>query len=125
MRSVFLATTMVVFSPAAFAQSNCTLPAPVALMTEVPIPLPPPMTVDGPLVPLMPTAAPIVSEQRTSLPLPPSAPSAPASKTASDLKAIPVFAHIAAAGATLSDLGTSHGLRTISARNGGQAWCFN
>jgi thiol:disulfide interchange protein DsbG len=124
MRSFLLATTMVVFPPAAFAQSNWALPAPVAMGTDAPIPLPPTMTVGGPPVPLMPTATPIVSEQPTPLRLPLSTPAATASKTPSDLKAIPVFAHIAAAGATLSDLGTSHGLRTISARNGAQVMVF-
>jgi thiol:disulfide interchange protein DsbG len=41
-----------------------------------------------------------------------------------ELTAVPVLAHIAAAGATLSDLGLSHGLRTVVARHGAQVMVF-
>jgi thiol:disulfide interchange protein DsbG len=41
-----------------------------------------------------------------------------------DIRSIPALVHIAAAGASLADLGTSHGLRTVYARNGGQVMVF-
>jgi thiol:disulfide interchange protein DsbG len=37
-----------------------------------------------------------------------------------DVEQIPVLKHVAASGATLLDLGAAHGLRGVSARNGGQ-----
>ncbi|NPD66361.1 hypothetical protein HN018_23265 (plasmid) [Lichenicola cladoniae] len=44
--------------------------------------------------------------------------------TADEIKQLPVLVHIATAGASLFDLGSSHGLRTIYARNGGQVMVF-
>lgn len=41
-----------------------------------------------------------------------------------DIKASPALTHIAAAGASLFDLGQSHGLRTVYARNGSQVIVF-
>jgi thiol:disulfide interchange protein DsbG len=133
MRLVLLATTAVAFPLAAFAQSHCALPAAVAMAAEAPIPIPPPIAVGGPPVPLMPTAAP----SATSSAAPP-IPAAPAMSTSvmapsanqggaagsADIRSIPALVHIAAAGASLSDLGTSHGLRTVYARNGGQVMVF-
>jgi thiol:disulfide interchange protein DsbG len=43
---------------------------------------------------------------------------------AADIQAVPALAHIAAAGATLADLGTSHGLRGVYARHGDQVMVF-
>jgi thiol:disulfide interchange protein DsbG len=128
MRKHLLATAMVVFPFAAFAQSHCALPAPVAMTTEAPIPIPPPITVGGPQVPLMPsTATPSAPPpERTpspSKPLP--ATLAAPSQTPAELIAVPALAHIAAAGATLSDLGLSHGLRTVAARHGTQVMVFS
>jgi thiol:disulfide interchange protein DsbG len=127
MRQYLLATAMVVFPLSAFAQSHCALPAPVSMTDEAPIKLPPPITVSGPQVPLMPSlTAPSASLPggTSSFPQPlPAAPAAP-SQTAPELTAVPALAHIAAAGATLSDLGLSHGLRTVVARHGAQVMVF-
>jgi thiol:disulfide interchange protein DsbG len=115
-----------VFPLAAFAQSHCALPAPDAMTAEAPIKLPPPITVGGPQVPLMPSVAPAAAlPTRVSL-SPSSLSTAPdaASQTPAELRAIPALAHIAAAGATLSDLGISHGLRTVAARHGTQVMVF-
>ncbi|MDB5398098.1 MAG: hypothetical protein JWQ55_116, partial [Rhodopila sp.] len=123
----------VVFPLAAFAQSHCALPAAVAMAAEAPIPIPPPIAVGGPPVPLMPTAAPSAASSA-----PPPIPLAPAVSTSvmapsanqggaagsADIRSIPALVHIAAAGASLADLGTSHGLRTVYARNGGQVMVF-
>ncbi len=122
MRSFLLATTMVAFPLAAFAQSHCALPAPVTMAAEAPIQLPLPITVGGPPVPLMPAVAPLPPP--TQAPALPSTAPAAASKIPADFAAIPALAHIAAAGATLSDLGMSHGLRTISARHDAQVMVF-
>jgi thiol:disulfide interchange protein DsbG len=126
MRQYLLATAMVVFPFAALAQSHCALPAPVAMTAEAPIRLPPPIMVGGPQVPLMPSLpAPAALPVRASSP-PTPLPTAPdpASQTPAELMAVPVLAHIAAAGATLSDLGLSHGLRAVAARHGAQVMVF-
>ena len=57
MRQFLLATVVVAFPVAAFAQSHCALPAPVAMTAEAPIKLPPPITVGGPPVQLIPSVA--------------------------------------------------------------------
>jgi hypothetical protein len=145
MRSVLLATTLVVFPFAALAQPHCTVPGPVSTAIEPTIQLPPAITAGGPPVPLMPRAgavAPLPADP-TSVPAPvrgnPDAAAEPAyvtslsakldksvrqSMTPDEIKAFPVLVHIATAGANLFDLGTCHGLRTIYARNGGQVMVF-
>ena len=136
MRSVLLATTLIAVPIAGFAQSQCAIPAPAAMVAEPTIQLPRPVTVGGPPVPLMPTTPP--GPPSTPPPLvSPAAPVAAADKpqpvnrshavttmAADEIKAIPALGHIVAAGANLSDLGTAHGLRTIYARNGGQVMVF-
>ena len=132
MRSLLLSTTLVALPLSAFAQSHCALPAPVAMAAVAPIPLPPPITVGGPPVPLMPNAAlqpsPSVQPPARVAPVKTSALAAGSGSNsmvaAADIQALPALAHIAAAGATLSDLGTSHGLRAISARHGDQVMVF-
>ncbi len=137
MRSVLLATTLVAFPLAAFAQSRCAIPAPDAMVSEPTIQLPSPVTVGGPPVPLMPSvpAGAISVQAPPALPLASAAtesgrPQAASGRQTSttmaldDIKSVPALAHIAAAGATLSDLGTSHGLHAIYARNGGQVMVF-
>ena len=136
MRSVLLATTLVAFPIAAFAQSQCAVQAPVAMVAEPTIQLPRPVTVGGLPVPLMPTIRPGPTSTTTP-PVLPAAPIAAEAKpqivnrsqtgttmAADEIKAIPALGHIVAAGATLSDLGIAHGLRTIYARNGGQVMVF-
>ncbi len=145
MRSVLLATTLVVFPFAAMAQPQCAVPGPISTAIEPTIQLPPAITVGGPPVPLMPRAgavAPLpadptpVSVASQGNPVGPAEPAYLASRSATpdkpvrqlmtpdEIKAIPVLVHIATAGANMFDLGTSHGLRTIYARNGGQVMVF-
>ena len=136
MRSVLLATTLVAFPIAAFAQSQCAVQAPVAMAAEPTIQLPRPVTVGGPPVPLMPTtapgplstmqplASPAASTATTDKPQPLNRSQTGTTMAADEIKAVPALSHIVAAGATLSDLGTAHGLRTIYARNGSQVMVF-
>jgi len=146
MRSVLLATALVALPLAAMAQSHCALPGPVSVAVEPTIQLPPAITVGGPPVPLMPTAgagAPLASAAPASVAVAvqagPSTGDEPAYRADAfatpdkivhqtmnpdEIKAIPVLVHIASVGANLFDLGTSHGLRTIYARNGGQVMVF-
>jgi thiol:disulfide interchange protein DsbG len=132
MRSLLLLTTLVALPLSAFAQSHCALPAPVAAAAIAPIPLPPPITVGGPPVPLMPTAAPqlgpTLQSPAPAAPVKASVSAAGSGSTsvvaAADIQALPALAHIAAAGATLSDLGMSHGLRGVYARHGDQVMVF-
>jgi thiol:disulfide interchange protein DsbG len=145
MRSVLLATTLVVFPFAALAQPHCPVPEPVSTGIEPTIQLPPAITVGGPPVPLMPRAGAVahLPADPTSVPAAvwgnPDVAAEPASlasrsakldksvrqpMTPDEIKAIPVLVHIATAGANLFDLGRSHGLRTIYARNGGQVMVF-
>ena len=137
MRSVLLATTLVAFPLAGFAQSRCAIPARDALVTEPTIQLPHPITVGGPAVPLMPSAPGRATSSQALPALPVVSAAAEGSRqqegsgsqtsttmAPDDIKAVPALAHIAAAGATLSDLGTSHGLRAVYARNGGQVMVF-
>jgi thiol:disulfide interchange protein DsbG len=120
MRAYLLATAMVVFPFTAFAQPHCALSLPTPMQAEAPIELPPPITLGGAPIPLMPAVAPITPVREQTHPKPPPA----TSQTSADLTAIPALAHIAAAGASLSDLGMSHGLRTVSARHGAQVMVF-
>lgn len=141
MRSALLATTLVAFPLAAMAQPQCAWPGPVSAAIEPTIQLPPSITVGGVPVPLMPTAGaggpPIPAS--TAVQADPRAGGDVAYRTSAsampdkivhetmtpdEIKALPVLVHIAAAGASLFDLGTSHGLRTIYARNGGQVMVF-
>jgi len=136
MRSVLLATTLVAFPIAAFAQSQCAVQAPVAMAAEPTIQLPRPMTVGGPPVPLMPTTPPgplstpppfaslVAPIAAADNPKAPNRGQASTTMAAEEIKTIPALSHIASAGAILSDLGTAHGLRTIYARNGGQVMVF-
>ncbi len=141
MRSVLLATTLVAFPLAAVAQPQCAWPRPVSAAIEPTIQLPPSITVGGAPVPLMPTAGaggpptpastPVQANPRAGgeLAYRTSASATPdkivhQTMTPDEIKALPVLVHIAAAGASLLDLGTSHGLRTIYARNSGQVMVF-
>lgn len=137
MRHVLLATTLVVFPVASFAQSQCAVQAPVAMVAEPAIQLPRPVTVGGPPVPLMPTipARPASAQPRSVLPVTPVVTAEDGAKVsvngttaaimpADAIKAIPALNHMVAAGAILSDLGSAHGLRTIYARNAGQVMVF-
>jgi thiol:disulfide interchange protein DsbG len=111
---------MVVFPFTAFAQPHCALSLPIPMQAEGPIELPPPITLGDAPIPLMPAVAPITPVREQPHPKPPPAPP----QTSADLTTIPALAHIAGAGAILSDLGMSHGLRTVSARHGAQVMVF-
>ncbi len=128
MRSFLLATTLIALPVAGFAQTQCAVKAP-PVITEAPITLPPPVSVGGPQVPLTPT--PVVAPSQPATPPPPSNSTSTTTTSAKtnqvpdfDVKAVPALAHIAAAGAALSDLGMSHGLRTVTAKHGGQVMVF-
>ena len=142
MRSIFLATTLFTL-PRGGRTDALRCAAPVHIAPVAPIQIPPPITVGGPPVPLTPVA---------SLAPPPPAPASAASNnipqttrvvtvgtsqppassdsasthvmSTADIQATPALAHIASAGASLSDLGISHGLRAVYARNGGQVMVF-
>ena len=141
MRSVLLATTLVVFPLAAVAQPHCALPGPSSAAIEPTIQLPPAITVGGAPVPLMPTAGAggLPPPASTIVQADPKARDQPSlqtfavtasdktvhrTMTAEQIQQLPVLVHIATAGASLFDLGSSHGLRTIYARNGGQVMVF-
>ncbi len=138
MRTTLLLATTLLTAPllAHAAQPQCAITTPTALdagsvPSEARIELPKPVQVSGPSVPLAP--------KLTAQPTIPSA--APATTTASSadatvdhtaaalisaavVAAAPALAHIAATGAVLSDLGVSHGLRTVFASNAGQFMVF-
>ncbi len=138
MRTALLLATTLLTAPllAHAAQQQCAITTPTALdassvPSEARIELPKPVQVSGPSVPLAP--------KLTAQPTIPSA--APATTTASNadatvnhtaaalisaavVAASPALAHIAATGAVLSDLGVSHGLRTVFASNAGQFMVF-
>ncbi len=137
MRSTLLATTLVALPLTALAQSQCALPLPVTIAAEPIIQLPSSITVGEASVPLMPS----VAAGPTSTPSNPAWPATPAiaepshraaanigpigtALASADIKASPALTHIAAAGASLFDLGQSHGLRTVYARNGSQVMVF-
>ena len=139
MHSVLLAAALVAFPLAAMAQPQCALPGSSSAAIGPTIQLPPAITVGGPPVPLMPTVgagAPLPSVAVQTDPKAEGEPvyrphvSATSDKivqqtmTPDEIKALPALIHIATAGASLFDLGTSHGLRTIYARNGGQVMVF-
>lgn len=100
MRSILLATAMSLLPIVAFAQSHCAITAPADPTFQ----LPPIVHVGGAPVPLTPHAR-DVNTFATPAPVPPT----------SSLETIPVLAHIVSSGATLSDLGLSHGMRTVFA----------
>lgn len=136
MRFTLLATTMVALPLTALAQSQCALPLPVTMAAEPIIQLPSPITVGEASVPLMPS----VAAGPSSTPSNPAWPATPAvaepsrraanigpigtALASADIKASPALTHIAAAGASLFDLGQSHGLHTVYARNGSQVMVF-
>jgi thiol:disulfide interchange protein DsbG len=116
MRAYSLAAAIAVFPFAAFAQSHCALPVPT--QAETPVELPLLVTAISPPIPLTHQVAPIVPLNQQALMKP------DASRSPATLTAVPTLAHIAAAGATLSDIGISHGLRVVSARHGTQVMVF-
>ncbi len=122
MRSILLTFTLAALPAAALAQSQCAVQVP-AKIAEPLIPLPSPIAVGGPQVPLTPTPTPTAVNVSA-----PPAPAGPAAATKPEANAeapkplnvavVPALAHMVAAGATLSDLGAGHGLRTVTARHG-------
>ena len=99
--------------------------------SEPRIELPQPVQVGGPAVPLaprpvgLPPAPPLVSTTTTAS----NADAKPDHMAAAPIApaivaTAPALAHIAATGAILSDLGVSHGLRTVFATNAGQFMVF-
>ena len=128
MRRVLLATAIFVCPVVAAAQSQCA----VTKAAEPFIAIPAPVDVTGRPVPLRPRSTPLnppvqdASASRPELPGPTN-PQPLAAGEASDqtgLSKVPVLRHVADAGATLSDIGLSHGLRTVVARHGGEFMIF-
>ncbi len=80
----------------------------------------------------LPSLIPIVDVRPQEPARPPTQPAVAAAGTAShepatplpDLTSIPFIRHVTSAGATISDFGVSHGMRSISARNGDQFMVF-
>lgn len=92
-------------SPALAAAPRCSLPSPSPIqVAEHGNPAPPPM--------------PQANAQG------PAAPGQPASQLPATLADIPFVQHVTSAGAVISDFGSSHGLRSIAARNGDQFMIF-
>ena len=132
MRSVLFATTLLAIPTFVMAQSRCAMP----VAADAPVQIPAPINVAGPPVSLVPKApqqpgTPTSSTAYSSEtnPSPSSNPAASqrlvlSQLSTSSLQATPALAHMAVAGATLSDLGTFHGLRTVFARNGDQYEIF-
>ena len=128
MRRVLLATAIFVCPVVAAAQSQCA----VTKAAEPFIAIPAPVDVTGRPVPLRPRSTSLnppvqdASAQRPEL-LGPTDPRPLAAGEVSDqtgLSKVPVLRHVADAGATLSDIGLSHGLRTVVARHGGEFMIF-
>ena len=136
MRTTLLLATTLLTAPllAHAASPQCAITTPTALEAgDVPseprIELPKPVQVGGPAVPLAPRSVaptpPVVTtptdagnvEARLDHP-------AAAPLASSIVAGAPALAHIAATGAILSDLGVSHGLRTVFASSAGQFMVF-
>ena len=127
MRTFLLTTAMLAMPGPALAQSQCA----VTKAAEPFIKLPPPINVTGAAVPLAPRPSARQHDQVTASALSqkPSSVLEQAHTTApapipTELGAIPVLRHILAAGATLTELGTSHGMRSVAARHNGEFMVF-
>ena len=127
MRTFLLTTAMLAMPGLALAQSQCA----VTKAAEPFIQLPPPVNVTGAAVPLAPNQPHPRQEQVSASPpskTPPvtSKQSPPTSQVAipPELAAIPVLRHIGSAGATLTELGASHGMRSVAARHQGEFMVF-
>lgn len=127
MRPFLLATAMLVMPSIASAQSQCA----VTKAAEPFIQLPLPVDVTGRPVPLLRRAA-SVMQPAAEGPRPINqAAQAPADPSPSQvmtppgqLNDVPVLRHIGSAGASLTEISTTHGLRTIVARHGGEFMVF-
>lgn len=137
MRTTLLLATALLTPPllARAAQPQCAITTSAAqeasgAPSEPRIELPKPVQVGGPAVPLTPKSAPLPSAPPvasiTTASSPTSEPDHPAAASIPPaiIAGAPALAHIAATGAVLSDLGVSHGLRTVFASNAGQFMVF-
>ena len=123
MRPLLLASSLLVAPGLALANPQCALPLPAEAAIALPVPV---RVGTGPAAPASaPATAPVAALVSPSSPMPSSDPTAAAepgsaapSSVASAMGKVPVLAHVAAAGAQLTDLGTSHGMRTVLARSG-------
>ena len=121
MRPFLLASSLLVVPNLALANQQCVLPLPAETAIAVPAPV---HVGAAPAAPASVSAqAPMAAPASPSPPAPsPTRPLAPepgsAAPSTATIDKVPVLAHIAAAGAQLTDLGTSHGMRTVFARNG-------
>ena len=137
MRTTLLLATALLTPPllARAAQPQCAITTSAAqeasgAPSEPRIELPKPVQVGGPAVPLTPKPAPLPSAPPvasiTTASSPASEPDHPAAASIAPaiIAGAPALAHIAATGAVLSDLGVSHGLRTVFASNAGRFMVF-
>ena len=125
MRPLLLASSLLVTPSLALANPQCALPAPAEAAIALPVPVRVGAAPAAPAPVLAPATAPAsaptspspstLSPGQTAAPEPGSATS---STAAAAMGKVPVLAHIAAAGAQLTDLSVSHGMRTVLARNG-------
>ena len=137
MRTTILTTTLLTVPLLAYAASpQCAITTPAALEagrvpSEPRIELPKPVQVGGPVVPLAPRSVaqapplPVVT-RTTDASSAEATPDHPAAAVLAPtiVAGAPALVHIAATGAILSDLGMSHGLRTVFASNAGQFMVF-
>ena len=137
--ALLLATTLLTMPLLAYAESpQCAITSPaqhdaITAPSEPRIELPKPIQVGGPAVPLAPKPV-----AQVEAPAPPAvtstsrassvggSPDHPAAATIAPaiIAGAPALAHIAATGAVLSDLGVSHGLRTVFASYAGLFMVF-
>jgi thiol:disulfide interchange protein DsbG len=123
-RSLFAACILAV-PFVAHSQSRCAIPAKV----DPAVHLPSPINVTGHPVDLTPHPALIGAEQVTTVRSSTHAANNDIQAVRDDtgavnLASIPALAHVAGAGAHLSEIGFAHGMRTVVARNGDQFMIF-
>jgi hypothetical protein len=115
MRRYLLAACVLIVPVVAHGEMRCAVPVTPEPENHAPKPL----NVNGAMVPLLPRRNP-ASDTQFSV----AAVNQMRKKEETNLSAIPVLAHVAGAGAQLTDLGFAHGMRTVLARNGDQFMIF-
>ena len=135
MRFLLLATSFLAFGlpfSRAFAQQRCAVPVSGPFTVSADVPLDPRILLPAPVSVEAPSRRPVrtVTTQAAARPSNP-APDTPldglnpaVKLSEAELITSPALAHIAAAGATLSELGNMHGLQTVFAKNDGQFMIF-
>jgi thiol:disulfide interchange protein DsbG len=106
----------------AHSESRCAIPAAAESMVHIPSPI----NVTGALVDLTPHARPVGTNRlvRAGLLAKPLVGTKSAESAAANWDTIPALAHVVGAGAQITDIGFSRGMRTVVARNGEQFMIF-